>query len=174
MMDLGEGRMPIVASVNGFLRRRVILPLMAQLKQGSSPDELATSLAAGGAIALFPIIGTTTALCALVGHFRKLNHVAMQMMNYLMFPLHIGLIVPFLKMGDWLFGARVAGYSISTMMGQFGESPLGFAHQYGGAALRASVAWAVVVPLPALLFRASVRPWLRRLAAKIQSKKDAY
>lgn len=145
------------------------MPLIAQLKQGSSPDELASSLAWGGAIALFPIMGTTTFLCVFVGHLRKLNHVALQLMNYALFPLHLLVIIPFLKLGDWAFQVRPMGYSIAVMLREFENSPLGFGKLYGGSALRACVVWMVVMPLPALLFRAAITPWLKRLADKIKT-----
>jgi uncharacterized protein (DUF2062 family) len=145
------------------------MPLIAQLKQGSSPDELASSLAWGGAIALFPIMGTTTFLCVFVGHLRKLNHVALQLMNYILFPVHLAVIVPFLKLGDWVFQVRPIGYSFSVMLREFANSPLGFGQHYGGAALRACVVWMLVIPLPALLFRAAILPWLRRLSDKIKA-----
>jgi uncharacterized protein (DUF2062 family) len=161
--------MGVAASLKSFGHRRVVTPLIAQLKQGSSPDELASSLAWGGAIALFPIMGTTTFLCAVVGQLRKLNHVALQLMNYILFPLHLAVIVPFLKLGDWAFQVRPIGYSFAVMLREFENSPLGFGRHYGGAALRACVVWMVVMPLPALLFRAAIVPWLRRLAAKIKT-----
>lgn len=156
--------------IKDFLHRRVVSPLIAQLRQGSSPDELASSLACGAAVSIFPIVGTTTALGFVVGHFFKLNHVALQMMNYLLLPLHLATIIPFLKLGDGVFGYQEVSYSIAAMFAEFESSPSGFLKHYGFAAARAALMWLVVVPIPALILRQLLRPWLRRLASKIPSR----
>ncbi|MEO5668036.1 MAG: DUF2062 domain-containing protein [Bdellovibrionota bacterium] len=160
--------MSIVASFKKFGHRRVITPLIGQLKQGTSPDKLASSLAWGFAIALFPILGTTTILCIVIGYLRKLNHVAVQLVNYLAFPLHVALLVPFLKAGDWLFRNPVTSYSLPALLHEFEKSPVDFARHYAFAALGGIIVWAVLIPLPAIGVYYASRPWLTRLSIKIE------
>ena len=49
----------------GFFRRRVARPILELLRQGVTPEKMAMSLALGVALGVFPVLGTTTALCAL-------------------------------------------------------------------------------------------------------------
>jgi len=50
----------------GFFRRRIARPIVELLRQGVTPEKMALSLALGVALGVFPVLGTTTALCALV------------------------------------------------------------------------------------------------------------
>lgn len=158
----------VAARLRDFGHRRVVMPLMAQIKQGSSPRELASSLAWGGALALFPLIGTTTLLCALAGHLLKLNHVALQLMNYILFPLHLVLIIPFLKIGDWVFARSEVAYTMTALADAFEASPRTFVVEYGASIMRGCAVWALIMPLPAFVFRVLVQRWLANLSAKIE------
>ena len=46
-----------------FWKRRVVTPLIAQLKQGVTPEKLALTVALGLVLGIFPILGATTLLC---------------------------------------------------------------------------------------------------------------
>jgi uncharacterized protein (DUF2062 family) len=50
-----------------FWQRRVRDPIVLQLTQGITPEKIALTVAIGSAIGLFPIIGTTSLLCFLIG-----------------------------------------------------------------------------------------------------------
>ena len=49
-----------------FLQRRLVAPLLVLLRQGVTPRELALCLALGITIGLIPVLGVSTALCAVV------------------------------------------------------------------------------------------------------------
>ena len=91
--------------VGDWLRRKVRDPLVAELRQGVTPEALATAVATGGALGLLPFLGTTTAACALAGRLARLNHLALQLTNYLLAPVQLLLIIPFVRLGEWLTGA---------------------------------------------------------------------
>src|SRR5512134_1071225 len=95
---LGEAR-------RGFWRRRVGDPIVALLRQGLTPEALALSLAVGLVLGVFPIIGATTILCGLAGSVFRLNHVALQLANYLAYPLQVPLILAFVRLGEGLLRA---------------------------------------------------------------------
>lgn len=88
----------------GFWNKRIIEPIKALLLQGVSADKLAWSLTAGIVLGVFPALGTTTVLCAAASGLFRLNPVAIQLVNWLVYPLQLILLIPFWQSGDRLFG----------------------------------------------------------------------
>lgn len=60
------------------------------------------SLTVGFYLAIFPVPGTVTLLCILVSLVFRLNLVLLQGMNWLLFPLQLALLYPFMKTGRLL------------------------------------------------------------------------
>jgi uncharacterized protein (DUF2062 family) len=58
----------------------------------------------GITLGIFPVLGATTALCAIATFILRLNLPAIQLVNFAVYPLQLFLLVPFLKAGGWLFG----------------------------------------------------------------------
>jgi uncharacterized protein (DUF2062 family) len=83
----------------GSLRRNVVV----WLRQGISPRRLALTLALGFAIGCIPVVGVPTLTCAALALLLRLNLPAIQAANYVMTPLQLLLIVPFARLGEWLF-----------------------------------------------------------------------
>src|SRR3954462_646949 len=73
------------------------------LSQGISPERLALTLALGFAIGCLPMIGIPTALCMGIALGMRLNVPAIQAANYAAMPLQIVLILPFARLGGWMF-----------------------------------------------------------------------
>lgn len=151
--------------VGDWLRRRIRDPLVAELRQGATPEGLASSIAAGAAIGVLPFLGTTTVLCALAGRLFRLNHVALQVTNYLLYPAQIALIVPFVRLGETLVGAERMPIDPAAVVAEFTDSPAIFLAKFGMAGVHAFLAWALVVPVSALLARRLLLPTLRKLAS---------
>jgi uncharacterized protein (DUF2062 family) len=89
----------------GFVRRRIARPLLDLLRQGVTPEKLALSIVLGVALGVFPVLGTTTALCALAALIFRLNLPAIQIANYFVYPAQLALLIPFFRLGEKLFGA---------------------------------------------------------------------
>jgi uncharacterized protein (DUF2062 family) len=150
--------------VGDWLRRKVRDPLVAELRQGVTPEALATAVATGASLGLLPFLGTTTAACALAGRLARLNHLALQLTNYLLAPVQLLLIIPFVRLGEWLTGAEPVAIDLATVARVFTETPGLFFERFGLAGLHAALAWAVVVPALAWLLRRLLLPTFRRLA----------
>lgn len=88
-----------------FWRRRIADPVVALLRQGVTPEKIALGLAMGVVLGVTPAIGSTTFLCMIAAFFLRLNPAAIQLVNYLMFPLQLILLIPFIRGGEWMFGA---------------------------------------------------------------------
>lgn len=89
---------------NWLRNRRVADRLKHWLKEGSSPEKLALSIALGVAIGTFPLLGVPTLLCGIAAAALRLNFPVLQLVNSLMYPLQIALLWPFARLGGQLFG----------------------------------------------------------------------
>ena len=148
-------------------QRRVVAPIVAQLRQGITPREVALTLALGGVLGIFPILGATTALCAIAGVWLRLNQPLIQLVNYLVYPLQIALLIPFYRAGERLFGAEpVPIVDVASLVARFGEGPWQFILDYGKVGLYGITVWALAAPVLAGLVYLGLRPTLATLARR--------
>src|SRR5215472_7734567 len=77
--------------------------VLALLSQGITPHKIALTLVLGVLFGVIPLIGTSTTLCALAALALGLNLPLIQLVNYLVYPLQILLLIPFVQAGQWLF-----------------------------------------------------------------------
>jgi uncharacterized protein (DUF2062 family) len=91
--------------VSGFASwtQKVLKPLQSFTGQGMSADGIALCVALGIVLGVFPVFGGPTILCALAALFLRLNLPAIQCVNYLAYPLQLTLLLPFIRLGGWLF-----------------------------------------------------------------------
>lgn len=152
---------------SGFFQTRVVAPILAQLKQGITPEKIALTLALGSVIGVFPIIGATTALCAVVAWRLKLNQPIIQLINYLLYPVHLLLLLPFYRAGETLFGQpHLPIFSIGELVHRFKVSPLNFLADYGMVGLYGVVVWCLVAPPAAALLYLLLRGPLRAMSSR--------
>jgi len=138
------------------------------LRQGISPQRLALTLALGFAIGCIPVVGIPTVLCAGLALLLKLNLPAIQAANYVVMPLQIALIVPFVRLGRWLF---TFGPSRTVPSGSLLHTPLlDLLLRLGGLAGQAMLGW-LVIALPAIaLMTVTLTVVLRRVPALASAK----
>ena len=91
-------------------------PIVDLLTQGITPEKIALSIAFGLVLGVFPALGWTTLLCLLVAVWLRLNVPAMQLVNYLAYPLQVALLVPFIRAGEVLFRAPKLGISLPQIL----------------------------------------------------------
>jgi uncharacterized protein (DUF2062 family) len=150
-----------------FWKRRLINPLISQIKQGASPIKLAQSVSVGAMIGIFPILGTTTTLCGITAVALRLNHIAVQTVNWLIYPLQLLLIIPFLRMGNVIFGFEQFSLSLGEITALFEADFWGSAKNLGWLALRGVLAW-VIVAVPMILIMTKIfTPVMEKLSAKV-------
>jgi uncharacterized protein (DUF2062 family) len=153
-------------------RRWFVTPVVKQLTNGITPEKIAWSISLGIVLGVFPIMGTTTLLCIAVGWVFKLNQPVLHIFNYAMYPLHLALILIFIRLGQQLFGVPLLSFSISELVDQFNASPLQFARDFGMAAVHGICAWLLVAPVAMVLIKLACMPVIRRLAKSISSRKE--
>ena len=147
----------------GWIQRRLVAPLQAQLTQGVSPGKLALSVALGTACGLVPVLGASTALCALLALALRLNQPAIQLVNYLLTPLQLLLIIPQLRFGEWLTGAPRFPITLESGMALLARGPIEAVAVLGTAIAHATLAWVVLAPPAAFLLFHALAPAFRRI-----------
>jgi uncharacterized protein (DUF2062 family) len=145
-------------------QRNVIDPIAAQLTQGITPEKIALTLSVGSALALFPILGTTTLLCLLAGIVLKLNQAIIQLVNMLCASIHFPLIVCMFRLGHLMFGVPYTHFGtgmVHHMLDTFWEDPTKFFERFGVDAIHAIAAWAIIFPFWVTLIYLLALPVLR-------------
>ena len=156
-----------------FFRRRVTRPIVELMRQGVTPEKMALSLALGTALGVFPVLGTTTALCALVAFLWRLNLPAIQIVNYFVYPLQIALLIPFFRAGERLFGAPHLPLSLAQILTVVHASFWGATRFLWTTIWHAAVAWCLIAPIFVALAYVILVALLRRIARRQTKEKKA-
>lgn len=146
-----------------FWQRRIRAPIVAQLTQGITPEKVALTLAVGSAIAVFPILGTSTVLCFLAALALKLNQPITQLINQACWPVHVPAIYLCIRVGEKLFGAQAVQFNLRQMSQQAWNEPARFFHDFESSAVHAIVAWSVMAPFCVAVIYALSLPIMRAL-----------
>jgi hypothetical protein len=188
--DPANPQVPAAAPRN-LWQRRISDPIVAQLTQGLTPHKIALTIAIGSSIAMFPIFGTTTLICLLIGIVMRLNQPIMQAVNYACTPIHVIFIPACFHWGERLFSVRhsvpewrhlkaflpQSWDEIVEQPGVVFHNLMRVVHDYSGVALHAIVLWAILVPFWATTIYHVVLPIMRgidrvRLSKVAEKGKD--
>ena len=94
----------------------------ALLKQGLTPKELSQSLIVSGLISTIPILGVSTFMITTVSLRQKLNLPIMISLSYLMWPVQILLIIPFIRVGEFIFSLPRNQHTVEEIISSFQTS----------------------------------------------------
>lgn len=151
-----------------FLQRRLVAPLLALLRQGVTPRELALSLALGATIGLIPVLGVSSALCALAALLLRLNMPAIQLVNYLLTPLQLLLIIPLLRFGERLVGAPPYPVTLESGLALISQGVINAVQVLAMAIAHATLGWLVFAPLLAFVLYCALESGFRHLRQEIR------
>lgn len=145
----------------------------AILLSGITPEKLAASIVMGLMIGVFPILGTTTLLCALAAWRLGLNLPAIQLVNYISAPLQLVCLFPFIRLGETIFGGAALNLSAAQIASlSASDVPQAFTRLWT-AGLQAAAGWLLIAPaLGALAYHPLVAA-LRRIGKAIAPGKLA-
>jgi len=147
-----------------FWKRRVVAPIVGQLRQGTTPEKIALTIALGGVLGIFPILGSTTILCGLAAYWLRLNQPIIHLVHYFAYPAQLALLIPFYRAGSTLFGQPHIPLSLSFLIDRFRADAWQFLGDFGMIGVRGIVVWCLVAPLLAAAVYFALRPPLRALA----------
>lgn len=131
----------------GFLQRRIVMPIKTLVRTGVTPRRIAASIATGTIVGIFPLLGTTTALCVVLSLGFRLNMVAMQAFNWLVAGMQLLLILPFIRLGEKLFRAAPLPLRPEEIETLFREGFLHAIRTLGMSLVHAVSGWMSVAPL---------------------------
>lgn len=148
------------------VRRVVPQRIVALLRKGVSPQKLALSVALGVALGVFPVLGTTTALCAIAALVLRLNLPAIQLVNYVVYPAQIALLIPFFRLGERIFRAPRLPLSATQIVAMFRASYVHAFQALWTTTWHAVVAWGLLAPLAVALLYGILLVALKRAAGE--------
>jgi len=93
-------------------RRKVVRPILEFLRQGLTPEKLSITIALGITLGVTPVLGLTVLLCTLAAIAFRLNLAAIQLVNWLVYPFQLALLIPFYRIGGWIFRTPPAELSV--------------------------------------------------------------
>ena len=149
-----------------FWQRRVVAPIVAQLKQGITPEKISLTIALSLVLGIFPILGSTTILCGVVAAVLRLNQPIIQLVNYFAYPLQLALIIPIYRLGETLFRKPHIPLSIPLLFERFRADFGKFLADFGIVALQGIAVWCLLAPVGAAILYYAFRPALRALAQR--------
>jgi hypothetical protein len=154
--------------MKNWLNRRVIEPLMALLMQGVAPRRLALCVAIGVVVGNIPILGVSTILCAAIALTFRLNLPAIQIVQAAMAPTQLLLIIPFVRLGEWILRAPPEPVSLKQGMALLSQGAGHAIAVLRDAILHAGVAWILVAPLAVYSLYKLLTPVFVRAAAQVK------
>lgn len=149
----------------GFFHRRVVAPILSLLIQGITPEKIALSLSFGIVLGIFPVLGSTTLLCAAAALVFGLNLPAIQLVNYLIYPMQLFLLVPFMRIGEKLFHAAPLRFSLAEILTMVHENLRHAVSTLWLAEVHAIIAWLLIGPVTICLLYLLLSRLLRRVAS---------
>lgn len=136
-----------------FSRRHFTNVIVQALSQGTTPRKLAITCALGVVLGIFPLFGTTTLLCLAAALVFRLNIPLIQLVNYIVAPLQLILILPFIKLGTFVFQLQPFPYSAGELKMMFKNDWWALIREAGLALGTGIGIWMIMsVPLFFLLF----------------------
>lgn len=133
------------------------------LRSGLGPRPAAIAIAAGVTLGVFPVYGPITLICLAVAWLARLNAPLMLAGLYTMTFVKPLLILPYLRLGEFLFGADPMPISLVELSRRFAEDAIGTFSEFGWSFAHAVSGWLITVPpLMAILYAASrlaIRQW---------------
>ncbi|MFZ4621804.1 MAG: DUF2062 domain-containing protein [Bacteroidota bacterium] len=151
-----------------FFQRKLVAPLLNFLKQGLSPEKLALCVALGITIGTFPMLGSTTILCTTAALLLRLNVPAIQLINYFVYPFQLLLFIPFIRIGERLFGIPPVPLDIPLIFSMLQSDLFGTIQALWWTNVRGMIAWALIaIPIGVVVFVILKQVFIRLAAVQL-------
>lgn len=154
----------------GFLNRRIVIPILDLLRQGITPEKIALSIALGITLGVTPVLGSTTILCFLAAVLFRLNLPAIQLVSWVVYPLQFAFLIPFIRMGEWIFAARPTGISLAQILNLIRTDVWSAIATLWTATMHGLVAWLALGSLASPVIYLLLAAALRRLSVAVRAE----
>ena len=139
------------------------------LKEGMSLRKIALCISLGFALGIFPVLGATTLLCTAAALTLRLNLSAIQVVNYMVYPLQLVMLAPFYGVGNWLFKQQGLPLIKTDLIGLLQNDFWGSMANLWDLTLYAILTWMAISPLLILMLYNASKPLIRTLSANRRS-----
>jgi uncharacterized protein (DUF2062 family) len=157
--------------ITGYFKLRLINPLLNFLIQGITPEKLSLAIVFGIILGIFPVLGTTTILCTAVALYLRLNMAAIQLVNYFVYPLQLIFFIPFIRLGELIFGQSPIPFSVAQIMEMIESDLLGTMRDLWVANLMGVVAWLLIsIALSPIIYFITLRIFKKINQEKLQRR----
>jgi uncharacterized protein (DUF2062 family) len=126
--------------------RKIKQVIRRELSSGLNVRAGSMAVATSFTIGIFPIMGFSTPLNTLAALSLRLNQPIIQVVNWMMGPLKLLLIIPFLRLGEWLFAAEPFSLSLTEFSRIFFNDWWGTTQEFAWTFVHAISGWLVVAP----------------------------
>ncbi|MFM7706972.1 MAG: DUF2062 domain-containing protein, partial [Gammaproteobacteria bacterium] len=111
----------------------------------------------------------STPLLAVIALLRRLNLAAIQLVNYLIYPLQLLLIIPFVRLGEAVTGAAPQPLTISAGLELMSQGVWRAVVTLWDAIVHATLGWVLLGPAGIYVLYRLLEPMLRRASQKLTS-----
>jgi uncharacterized protein (DUF2062 family) len=153
-----------------FVQRRVVKPLLDLLRMGATPERLAWSIAVGVLIGINPVLGSTTVLAIVVASAFRLNYVASQVGNHIVYPLQLLLFPGWIAMGSVLFRTQGLKLGRRELLLTAKHHPWQKTKDLWMWEWHALVVWAFAAGIVMPLLAMALKPLLQRMLDRLHNE----
>jgi uncharacterized protein (DUF2062 family) len=157
-----------MTALKNWLIRRFLEPLLALLRAGLAPRRLALCVAIAIVIGNIPILGVSTILCAVIALIFRLNLPAIQLVQAAMAPTQLLLIIPFVRLGEWILRVPAQAVSVKGAFALMSQGIWQAVVVLRDAIFHAAFAWALLAPFSVYLLHRLLTPLFERMAAQMR------
>jgi uncharacterized protein (DUF2062 family) len=151
-----------------WLYRRLLEPLLALLRQGVAPQRLALCVAIAIVVGNIPVLGISTILCGIVALGFRLNLPAIQLVQAAMAPTQLLLIIPFVRLGEWMLGVPRQMVSVKGALELMSQGIWQAMVVLRDALFHAVFAWTLLAPFCIYLLHRLLTPLFERMAVQMR------
>ena len=148
---------------------RWLKPIIQLLRQGLSPEKIALTIALGIILGVTPVLGSTVLLCTLAAIVFRLNLLVIQLASTVVYPLQFILLIPFYRLGAWMFGEDASTVSLQGVAALIKAGAGQAVWTLWVVTLHALVAWLALGAVSSVILYAVLVPLVRHLWGRVTS-----
>ena len=139
-------------------------------QQGLTPKQICLSCIVSALLSVIPILGVTTFSISLVSLKTKLNLPIMIALSYLMWPVQIFLILPFISAGEFIFSIPPSHHTVDEIINSFQNGFFSTIGKLSFELFYAFVAW-VLIAIPIAVITYGICLLVLKFVPKITKEK---
>ncbi len=157
-----------MTGTDSVANHRWLKPFIQLLRQGVSPEKITLTIALGIILGATPMLGSTLLLCTLAAIVLRLNLPAIQLVNGVVYPLQLILLIPFYRLGAWIFGADASTISLQGVVALIQAGVSQAVRTLWVVTMHALVAWLVLGAVASAILYTVLIPLVRNLWRRVQ------